>query len=81
MLKKETNKSYHSNYDYLSSSFVSKCSISPLHAIQKTETTSEAMMLGSIYHSLIEGIEDYVVIDLDERPEPTKRINSKLNSE
>ena len=78
MLKKESNKQYHSNKEYLSSSFIAKFELSALHAIQQIETT-EAMRIGSIYHSLIEGINDFIVLDINDRPEPAKTMTSKAN--
>jgi hypothetical protein len=78
-----TNESYHKDFEYLSKSFLTKFSLSPLHAFEymtAEKKDSEAMRFGRVYHAVIAGLNDeYCIFDPELRPEPDKTFASTLN--
>jgi len=78
-----TTQSYHSDYEYLSKSFLTKFALSPLHAFEymnAEKKDSEAMRFGRVYHAIIAGLSnEYLVFYPELRPEPDKTFASTLN--
>lgn len=76
---------YHNDREYLSKSILSKFLESPLKAKFYMESEikidSKAMNFGRAYHSFIEGVKDFVVIDEENRPDKTKGMTANLNKE
>ena len=73
---------YHSDYEYLSKSFLTKFDLSPLHAFHymtaEVKKDTPAMQFGRVYHSAIAG-EKYMILDEAMRPEPEKTMASNMN--
>lgn len=78
-----TNQSYHSDYEYLSKSFLTKFALSPLHAYEymtAEKKDTEAMMFGRIYHAIIAGLHnEYFILDVSKRPNPDKDFKDTAN--
>lgn len=52
-IKKDSNKEYHSKYDYISASGLKRIKQSPLHFRDYQPTETDAMFFGSAYHTYI----------------------------
>jgi len=78
-------KDYHKDFEFLSKSFLTKFQLSPLHAyhyMTAEQTDTDAMRFGRAYHAIIaDQMDEVVIFDPVERPEPDKNFGSKLNKQ
>ena len=76
---------YHKDYTYWSKSLLSKFLESPKRAFiymnSEFNSDTKAMNFGRAYHSYIEGVDDFVVIDEEKRPDFTKGMTANVNKE
>ena len=76
---------YHKNHEYIASTLLKQYDKSPLKAKAYIEgdvnTDTPAMMIGRVFHEMMDGSETFIIFDPENRPEPTKTFGSKLNKE
>jgi hypothetical protein len=74
---------YHTDYEFLSKSFLTKFELSAAHAeayMKGEKKDTPAMLFGRIYHASVAGLFDqFSIIDPEKRPEPDKTMASTLN--
>ena len=85
MIKYESNEVYHAEEKHISSSKLKKYKKSPANAKYSKMEETKSMKFGTAYHTYILEPDDfhkeYCVLYSDNRPEPSKNMNSKLNKE
>jgi len=78
-------KNYYQNHEWVSASLLKVFAKSPAKAkaaMEEEQVKSEALLLGTAFHHLMEtGKCEVNVFDPEERPEPTKNFGSKANKE
>lgn len=82
------NKDYHSDFQFITSSQLKYFLRSSLayktakdNKQKGIETDSEAMKLGRVFHSFMEGVENYKIFDIENRPNKDKGITSIINQD